>query len=826
MVFVALSFIAGIGAFNFFPYFPVSIGSSCVVLITFFFFRKKTKRQYLLLLVLTFVSGFVYSSVRQNAIPEYTFPSEDLHVTGSVAGIPEHSEEEVRLTIDRVSVNGETIGGKIRFTLYQNMFKTPLSSTTLSPGDRISAIARLRKPSALRNPGIYTNDLISRGIAAVGYVKYMTLRKDVNTPVDRILRLRRRLASIIDNSLSGESGSFHKALIPGLKSGIHPAMREAFGKAGLSHLLSISGTHFGLLAFIFFQTIRKMAVCLPDKSLTKATIFITPTQAAVLCTLPFLISYACISGMSTPTVRSLIMVLIYMLALFLGRRGQWLNSLSIAGLIILIWNPAALSGLSFGLSFIAVFSIGYVLEQQSINMKNSAISPSISKGDLSLPEARHPLLQGRKGIRKLHEKLKMSLLLTTAAVLGTAPLSIAVFHQFPLIAPAANLIVTPLVCFTVLPLGFLSGFAALFLGMQTMPFSTLIESLTRVALLLVQYFSSIPYASVSAHSPPPVLIAAYYLSWMLVFKWRNRCRHVPVLLVILLYLIIPFASKPGLRITFLDVGQGDAALVEFPDNTVMLIDGGPEYGNAGQYSVAPVLWSRGIRTIDYLVISHPHPDHTGGLRSILDHFAIGEVWTTTKAMSMEKEVLYHAREKGIAVRTPVRGDFISAQGHRIFILHPYDEFNPGSPRGDFSDENSHSLVLKIETEGISILFTGDIEEEAERDLIYIGNWLKSDIIKVPHHGGRTSSTEAFLKAVNPETAVTSVGGNNPFHHPHPQTLSLYKANEIKLFRTDRDGAITITARNGHYSVTTFEDIRFQKVTILRDEIRNLRLLFL
>jgi competence protein ComEC len=164
---------------------------------------------------------------------------------------------------------------------------------------------------------------------------------------------------------------------------------------------------------------------------------------------------------------------------------------------------------------------------------------------------------------KIYEKFKISFFLTIAAVLGTAPLSIAVFHQFPVIAPLANLIVTPLVCFAVLPLGFVSGFAALFFDMQIMPFNSITDTITGFALLHVKLFSNIPYASIRLHSPSIFLIVAYYLSLIILFKNKSGLRTVPVALVILLYIIIPYLPGHDLRITFLDVGQGDASVVDF-----------------------------------------------------------------------------------------------------------------------------------------------------------------------------------------------------------------------------------------------------------------------
>jgi len=815
MISFAVSFITGIAASKYYPYFPVSVTASSITIMSVVFFWHKINRKHVLFLIMVFLAGFIYCLVRHNDFPELSFPSEDLHVVGDIIDIPQISDEKIRFTIDGVFVNGQGISGKVRLTLHQNNFGIPLSEINLSPGDRISATARLRIPTSFRNPGTYSYNLTEQGIVASGYIKSTKIMKGSGGPQVRILRMRKRLAAIIENSLSGENASFHKAIIPGLKNGITPEMREAFSVTGLAHLLSISGTHFGLLAFMVFQTVKWIIQCIPNKTLMRLALYITPTQIAIICTLPALAVYAVISGMSTPTVRSLIMVFIYMLALFLGRRAEWMNSLSIAAVIILLCKPAALFELSFALSFIAVFSIGYVLENRQRTKDNT-----------------HPPRSDKAGgfihsgmIKKLREKIKTGLLLTTAAVFGTAPLCIAVFHQFPIIAPLANLIVTPLVCFVVLPLGFISGFAALFVDMQTMPFNTITDAVTGFALLLIQLLSNIPFANIRVHTPSAVLAAAYYMSLIILLQNKSGLRAIPVSLVILFYIITPYLPGNDFRITVLDIGQGDASVIELPDRTVMLIDGGPEDTGAGQRAVAPSLWSKGIRTIDYLVVSHPHPDHFGGLYYVLDNFKIGEVWATKKSPYTAREFFDSVAAKGITVRTPVRGDFIRAKGYRVYVLHPYDEFYADSPRGDFSDENSDSLVLKIVTEGISILFTGDIEEEAEMNLLHLGNWLKSDVIKVPHHGGRTSSSTGFLKAVDPDIATVSAGKNNPFHHPHQETLERYKGEGVTLFRTNRDGAITITGRDSHYKVTSYEDSRFQKVTSPYDEIRNLRLLF-
>jgi competence protein ComEC len=265
--------------------------------------------------------------------------------------------------------------------------------------------------------------------------------------------------------------------------------------------------------------------------------------------------------------------------------------------------------------------------------------------------------------------------------------------------------------------------------------------------------------------------------------------------------------------------------VRLPDTRVMLIDGGVGKPDMGRIVIAPFLWSRGIKNIDYLVLSHAHPDHFGGLKYIINNFSIGEVWTNSFITSDEISILTGAEKESFTHRVLSKGDMLEGEDYKITVLHPYSSFFAGSPRGEFSNENSRSLVLKIDMEKNSILFTGDIEEEAEESLLYSAGWLRSDILKMPHHGGRTSSSIRFINAVKPRIAVVSAGKNNPFHHPHASTLQRYKEAGVQIFRTDRNGAITVRFIDGRYSTSKYYDNELLPVTHWRDEIRNLRLLF-
>ncbi|MEW6713648.1 MAG: DNA internalization-related competence protein ComEC/Rec2 [Nitrospirota bacterium] len=802
----AASLIFGIAAFNFFQFFPFSIIILSLFAASFLLFRQNKTKVFIMILIFAF--GFLYSSIRNTPLPNMHLPDEASVVKGVVIDVPEVSGEVLRLTISEVSINGKRLDGKVRLFLPEEAYK---DKDYLLPayGDTVIVSALLREPSPLRNPGVYSYDIKREGIMATGDVKSLKVTEKGRGFLAWIYKARQRLGGIIEKSLSEENASFQKAIILGFQRGIGQDMRDAFSATGLAHLLSISGTHFGMLAFIIFKLTKALVRSLPVKFLTRASLYITPTQAAVILTLPVLALYAVISGLSTPTVRSFIMVFIYMAALFIGRKGEWLNSLSIAAVIILLWNPGTLFELSFQLSFMAVLSLGYVIENRK---QEQPVLPELENKD-------------EKGlITKAVAQIKTGLLMATAAVLGTAPIAGLVFKQFPLLSPLTNLIVTPLICFIILPLGFFTGFAALFFNIPSMPLSPLTDAATHFSLRLIKLFSDIPYSSLHIPDPSFSIIALYYLSLFLIFKNRNKLRFLPLLLVICIYIIRPYISHDNFKVTFLDVGQGDAALVELPDDRVMLIDGGPEKSDSGRRVIAPHLWSKGIRSVDYLVATHPHPDHFGGFPYIMDNFKIGEIWLNGE-VSPESEIFFEkVKESKIHYKVKRRGDLLEAGEYKVQVLHPYDDFFADSERGDFSNYNSGSLVIKVESANASILFTGDIEEEAEESLMPLGKWLKSDIIKVPHHGGRTSSSEGFIEAVSPQAAVISVGRYNSYSHPNPVTLERYKASGVRIYRTDIDGAVIVNLSDNGYSVQTYQDFTLKNVSSWKDETRNLGLL--
>ncbi len=268
-------------------------------------------------------------------------------------------------------------------------------------------------------------------------------------------------------------------------------------------------------------------------------------------------------------------------------------------------------------------------------------------------------------------------------------------------------------------------------------------------------------------------------------------------------------QRGRLELTVLDVGQGDSIFVSFPNGRTMLVDAGGLPGAAyvrgmrpgidvGEDVVSPFLWSRGLKRIDAIVLTHAHEDHLGGLPAVLRNFRVGELWVGRDVETAAyRSVLAEAKARNVPVVHRVRGEHFEWGGVPVSVLWPATN-DPA--RGASNDD---SVVLRLEDGEESLLLTGDIERPSERSILGSGDKLAANFLKVPHHGGKTSSTPGFLDAVHPAIAAISVGEANPFGHPSPDAIERIQAEGTRLFRTDRDGAITATTDGRSLNVRPF-----------------------
>jgi len=343
-------------------------------------------------------------------------------------------------------------------------------------------------------------------------------------------------------------------------------------------------------------------------------------------------------------------------------------------------------------------------------------------------------------------------------------------------------------------------------------FTPIVSAISDASLLLVKIFSHIPFADIKIPAFPPIVVLLFYAGFIFYFLLNKRRYTLIIPFVpIIIYLSMSIFERNELNITYLDVGQGDSSVIELPDGKTMVID----TGRTGR-ETASFLKYRGKKAVDALILSHIHPDHTGGLDYILKRFKVNELWNNGRIIFPDNFT------SNINRKTLNRGDIIEGKGYNIYILHPYPEFY--TMYGDeYVAANNDSLLLKLKGNSKSFLFTGDVEEEAEKDILNLRSWLKSDVIKVPHHGGKTSSYESFFEAVSPDIAVISAGRDNTFGHPHKETLDALHG--ARIFRTDIDGAIKIKESINGLEVKTYKDFQFKKAGSFNDEGKNIKRLF-
>ncbi len=415
------------------------------------------------------------------------------------------------------------------------------------------------------------------------------------------------------------------------------------------------------------------------------------------------------------------------------------------------------------------------------------------------------------------KRLALFLLVSAAAILGTLPITLYYFNQTSLIGLFTNCLFVPLVGFLVVPLGLLAVFLLPFAPTGSLWIMKTAVALMQGILSLAALFSKCPFAAVKTVTPTLLEIGLYYaLAWTL-FNLRQTRLAKAMLLGIAVVTLADGAywakqrfGKGELRVTFIDVAQGSAALLELPGGPCMLVDGGGFYDNrfdVGARIIAPLLWHKKIATVETLVLSHPNSDHLNGLLFVAKHFNVETVWMSQEEVPSQpyQDFLKIISEKNIRIvaleelRRPQE-----INGIRFRVLYPPKDFLQRKAQDPWRTPNNNSLVVKVTFDKVSFLLPGDIEAEAEQEILQLAaSALESTVLLVPHHGSKSSSTPKFLDGVDPTIAVISARWKNTFGFPHQKIINRYERQGCQIFRTDQGGAITMTTDGTHLSVKPF-----------------------
>ncbi len=646
-------------------------------------------------------------------------------------------------------------------------------------GDRVRFWIRPLVPQNGGNPGgfDYATFLSRRGIYATGFLdndqEVELLAREPGAGRGLIEGLRRAIRHFIERNFSRDNGALLAALVVGDMGAIPKEMRAAFTAAGVNHVLAISGLHVGMLGLVAFALIRYG--CSFSAYLTLRWNML---KIAAFVSFIAVVFYTALAGSKVPTLRAAIMIGVYQLAVLLDRDEELFASLTLAALLIaLIW-PGVVADISFQLSFLAVLFIVW-------GMRRLHHWLALKKTD-DLPQER-----GWLGERLKRAGLHLAVPLL--ATLGTGPLIAHYFGHLSIAGFAANPFIVPLVGFVVVPLGLVVGFLAVVAPPLGLLLVGVAEKLLALTAWLVRMFAGLPWANTSVPSPDALEITALYAFLICLFAFTRASYRLSALALGVALLLADGVywwnqrfGREELRVTHLNVGQGDAAVVELPNSQVLLIDaGGAAAGDfdTGENIIAPFLRGRKILKVDYLVVSHARVDHYGGMNAIVKEFSPREFWSgAARGQTHRFEELDESLEK-LQVRRITLNDRQACraiEAVKICTLYP--------PADNSSDG---SVVLRLEFGKLRYLFAGDIDKREEALLVNRAEDLRGVVIKVPRHGSATASTTEFVARVKPRLAIVSAGARSRAEAQRAEIVERYRQAGAEVLRTYEDGAVIV-----------------------------------
>ena len=725
------------------------------------------------------VNRTVAGSVREYA-------GRNVPVLGTIREMPQlvggnPGERKFRVDVDTDGVMNGRNGNELR-PLQGGLRLTVTQKEAMFPGkagDSITATGVIRLFHSYHNPGQinFETTLAIRGLDARMSVAPGNIRvvgKDApETLATRLARWRLQVRAELRKAMPDADAALIQGMLFGGYDGIERQTVRDFAATGIVHILSVSGAHVALVAGAVFWLTRRL--------------FISEIGSAAIAG-SAIIGYGVISGFSAPVVRSVIMGLIAMAAIGLGRRESASRALTLAVLGMLTYEPRYLFDISFQLSIACTGGLLYL----------------------------QPPLETWLGKIKTEKKWQKFILsgfaLTLAVQLAVLPLQAWYFGLLPWISFLANLFVVPLLEAVIL-LGLFGVILAGGMESLTQPFFVGISLLTGLAVELNRFFARLPWNTIPLPAFGLSYSILYYglLSWMSGY-WRicghtsatcwRRLRRRPkesafLGLAATLALLFVWLRPGPLQVHFIDVGQGDATLVITPKGRSILIDAGGTTGtqntfDIGERVVVPYLRHYGVRQVDWLILTHNHQDHAGGAAAVAEFLGVRQALLHLSATEEPPAILRLRRamhNRGMREATGV-GE-IRLDGIRIQLYQagdPMGEVSGKSAKKKQESENCRSTVARIEFGRHSFLVTGDLEGEGETR-ISRSNIRPSTMLKVGHHGGRNSTHARFLAKVSPQYAVISVGADNRYGHPAPETLSRLREWPVSLWRTDRDGAV-------------------------------------
>lgn len=727
----ALFFASGIGTIQQFSQIPEWQWTALICVLTGASFGFKFKKTAFFLLGIFW--AILYASIALSDRLPADLEGKIIPIEGRVTGLPRHSDRRVRFNLTDIQ-GPEGLPKKLRLSWYN-------PPHALKAGQRWSFSVKLKRPHGNLNPGGFDFErwLLSEGIGATGYVRDRpppVLISDRASFLD-ISSWRQKLSDALDETASSNPHlGIIKALAIGERQQLKAADWDIFRSTGTVHLIAISGLHIGLISGLVYWLVVKFWA-------RTGTLKCSPHHAAAVAALAIAAFYAGLAGFSVPTQRALVMLGAVMLSVIWQRNARPANTLALALMAVLGFDPMAILAPGFWLSFMAVVVIAY----------------------LAVGRLREP------------NRWLMALKIHWTMALALAPVLLFFFQQTSLIAPLANLIAVPVVSLLVVPMLLLAVILLAVMPGLAQILLSLIDRLLSVLFGLLAELADLPFSVLSYPQPSSIAVAFSVLGIFILLmprgmtgRWLGCLMFCP--------LLFPSVERPEygeVKVTLLDVGQGLASVIQTAEH-VLVFDTGIRFdsgSNSGTSVLLPFLRHQSIDRIDKLIVSHGDNDHIGGASSLINGIRTERVYSSVPDQ-IEPAAADYCRA----------GQRWSWDGVFFIMLAPGET--------GFRSSNDNSCVLKIVGEQGRLLLTGDIEKAAEAWLLehQISN-LPADVLIVPHHGSKTSSTLSFLQAVSPQYALIPSGYKNRFGFPHREVIERLEDLGIDWWDTGRHGAVTV-----------------------------------
>lgn len=726
---------------------------------------------FLVIIIVAFTQIKYYEGMFENKYKNIK-ESDKISIIGTIVSDPQEKEYKTKYILKIDTINSSKKYKNTKVILY-----TKKEKETLKYGDKIELVGNFKLAQERRNPGGFDYRFYLKTKKIYGIVTTKNTKKLKENNANIISMIANKTSNVIKNQSKKLLENKEACLLIGLLIGdtdeIDEETKEDFRNSNLTHMLAVSGLHVSYILLAVNYIITKVKT---HKKLSKIIVML------------LILFFILVTGATPSVLRTGIMTIYLTLGSIFYRRISIFSSLNISLLIIIIMNPYSLFDIGLQLSYAGTIGIVYL----------------------------YPIIK-----EKIYNKAN-SILITISANIVIIPIMMYNFNTISLTFFISNLLAGPIIGIIII-----LGFSIIIVSLIFFPIANIFSKILNLLIILflntAKACANLPFSKIFIITPTLKFIFLYYcLLVFIIIKERTqiriniKLRNKVIAILIILVIINPIKyfsniKQSNLKIYFVDVGQGDSTCIVTPKNKVILIDGGgnskDENYDIGKQTLLPYLLDKKINKIDYCIVSHFDSDHCGGLMYILKNLKVKNIIIGKQYEEYEnyKEFIKIAKDKKINIRVVEAGEKITIEKNLyIDVLWPINREKMVTQNAI----NNNSLVFKLRYINFSMLFTGDIEEIAEKEILdkYKENtkFLKSTILKVAHHGSKTSSTKEFINIVKPKYAVIGVGKDNKFGHPSNITIENLKTLNTKIYRTDEMGEIYINVNSkGNIKIKEF-----------------------